>query len=98
MPISPSVVRATTISASPDQRRRSADTSSTCMVAMGREDTGDPAYDEKRGTPCAAAPSVAAMLRPDDREPGPHDLVDDAGATVARVDIADRIDWLQADV
>ena len=68
------------------------------MVAMGREDTGHPAYGEKRGTPCAAAPSVAAMLRPDDREPGPHELVDDAGATAARIDIADRIDWLQADV
>src|SRR3712207_2896853 len=33
MPISPSVVRATTISASPDQRRRSAETSSTCIDA-----------------------------------------------------------------
>src|SRR5258708_31663724 len=33
MPISPSVVRATTISASPDQSRRSAETSSTCIVA-----------------------------------------------------------------
>ena len=38
------------------------------------------------------------MLRPDDRDPGPHELVDRAGAVVARIDIADRIDWLQADV
>ena len=68
------------------------------MVALGAEDTGDPAYGEKRGTPCAAAPRVTAMLRPEDREPGPHELVNDAGGVIARIDIADRIDWLQADV
>ncbi len=38
------------------------------------------------------------MLRPDDREIGPHELLGDDGDVLARLDIADRQDWLQADV
>lgn len=38
------------------------------------------------------------MLDPDDRSPGPRDVLDAAGRVVARLDIADRVDWMQADV
>ncbi|HVF20432.1 MAG TPA: GNAT family N-acetyltransferase [Mycobacteriales bacterium] len=38
------------------------------------------------------------MLRPDDGELGPHDVLDDGGDVLAAVELVDRLDWLQADV
>lgn len=65
---------------------------------MGRKDTGRARLRKKRYGAGLPAPSLARVLRPDDRIPGPHEVVDDNGRVVIRVELVDRADWLQAEL